>query len=427
MSGRPFAKFDTEDVAVVATRAAELQSAPRRGTWMRHCFPPVLALVGLPSFLAAQRGTSIPFQLSSGYDWLSNSFNGVPGSRHPLDGWDFAMGFPSWRNLRFKIDFSDYSGTNLGAPQHAYFIMGGGQYEWKVGRERLFAQALAGEGGLNRNWAANAAPGGTASFSTLVGGGVDTEVTRQFGVRVEGDIQHTNFALIQSTVDPVPYRIPGLPNYFGHILVGVVWMPRVSEGAIASTRNQPKREPVESELIFEGLSSFGHYHVFAYTWWSYLHVGGVEYDRQSWGKFIGAQLDYVAEILPVAILRQPSKTDSFGDPLTKATETVEGLGISPIGLRMMWRGGDKWKPYYLIKGGMIGFAEKALSVDGSYENFSLQQCVGIQFRLSDRLDFRAGVSDFHFSNGFIVPSNPGIDEMSYNGGLSYHLERRRNR
>jgi hypothetical protein len=70
---------------------------------------------------------------------------------------------------------------------------------------------------------------------------------------------------------------------------------------------------------------------------------------------------------------------------------------------------------------MIGFTQKALSNYASYENFSLQQAVGIQFRLTDRFDVRTGVSDFHFSNGFVVPNNPGIDEMSWNAGLSYHF------
>lgn len=49
----------------------------------------------------------------------------------------------------------------------------------------------------------------------------------------------------------------------------------------------------------------------------------------------------------------------------------------------------------------------------------------MQFRLHDRWDFRAGVSDFHFSDGFMVPGNPGIDEMAYTGALCYHLGKRK--
>ena len=135
-------------------------------------------------------------------------------------------------------------------------------------------------------------------------------------------------------------------------------------------------------------------------------------------------MDYVAEILPVVILRQPAKTDVFGDPLSTAHKTVAGFGVSPIGLRMIWRNGKRWKPYYLIKAGMVGFNKKALSEYASYEDFTLQQSIGMQFRLNDRWDIRTGISDFHFSNAFLVPNNPGIDEMSYNVGLSLHLKPR---
>ena len=72
---------------------------------------------------------------------------------------------------------------------------------------------------------------------------------------------------------------------------------------------------------------------------------------------------------------------------------------------------------------MLIFDKKALSPHASYENFSFQVGIGIQARLTRKLDLRAGYSDIHFSNAFVVPSNPGIDVMSCNVGLSYHLGR----
>src|SRR5258708_305321 len=156
----------------------------------------------------------------------------------------------------------------------------------------------------------------------------------------------------------------------------------------ASPTELGDRKPVESELIFEGLGSFGHFHVFAYSWWSYLDVGGIEYDRHSWGRFLGARRDYVAEVLPIAILRQPAKTDVFGDPLTTAHRTNYGVGISPAGVRLIWRDGKNWKPYYTVKGGVIVFAKKSLSEYASYQNFSLQQSIGIQLKVNSRWDFR---------------------------------------
>jgi hypothetical protein len=42
--------------------------------------------------------------------------------------------------------------------------------------------------------------------------------------------------------------------------------------------------------------------------------------------------------------------------------------------------------------------------------------------MSERWGLRLGLfSDFHFSNGFTVPVNPGLDVMNANLGLSYHF------
>ncbi|HUD54462.1 MAG TPA: acyloxyacyl hydrolase [Terracidiphilus sp.] len=181
---------------------------------------------------------------------------------------------------------------------------------------------------------------------------------------------------------------------------------------------------MESEITLEGLSSFGHYHIFAFTWWSDFYTGGFEYDRHSWGRTLGAQMDYVGEVLPVVILVQPAKTDLFGDPLTTAKRVVLGVGITPIGLRMMWRSDKSFKPYFIMKGGMLGFTRKALSNYASYQNFSLQIGLGMQIKLTDRYDTRVGYSDFHFSNAFMTPNNPGLDVMSHNAGIAYHLGKR---
>jgi opacity protein-like surface antigen len=382
----------------------------------------LFALCFYPAVLTAQVETSASYQIFGGFTSQSNSFNGVPGSRQPLLGWEAAVAFPAWHHLRPKLDYSALHGTNLGAPQHAFSIMVGGEYEHYVGKERLFTDALFGDVGLNQNWGANGSPGGNASFSTFFGGGADTPVSKHLAIRFEGGYQYTNFALYQNLSYKLPYRIPGLPSNFGRFSTGFVWTPNlksVSGGADGGNRHQPR--PVESELVFEDIGSFGHFHVFAKSWWSNLHIAGVEYDRNSWGKFIGARMDYTADILPVAILTQPSKTDEWGTPLTTDREHVAGLEISPLGLRMMWRDGERIKPYFLMKGGMIGFTKKALTENASYEDFTVQWSLGAQFKLTDRWDFRAGFLFLHFSNACIVPINPGLDSLTYNAGLSYHL------
>jgi hypothetical protein len=197
----------------------------------------------------------------------------------------------------------------------------------------------------------------------------------------------------------------------------------VSDGE--STRASASDGVPESEIAFNGLGSFGHFHIFANTWYSYLDFASVEYDRHSWGRAAGARMDYTAEVQPMVLLWQPSKTDAWGNRDSKGHEFVYGVGVMPIGLRMMWRDKKNFKPYFTAKGGVLGFDKKALSSYSSYMDFSLEMGVGAQFRIAPRWDARAGFAFYHFSNGFIVPSNPGLDSMMYSCGLVYHLHNSR--
>gem|GEM_PF-1200904 len=374
----------------------------------------------------AQTATA-PYLLSGSFNALSNSFNGVPGSRQPLLGWDVSAAFPAWHHLRFVLDYTDFQGKNLGSPQHAQFPMAGGQYSHRIGRESIFGKMLFGEGWLNKDWAANGAIGTLASFTMYAGGGIDTPLSRHFSLRFEGGMQYTNFALETSTTSQFPdYRIPGLPNNFARFSTGLVWAPRLARPASEITRLSSKPPaPPKAEIAFEDEASFGRSHIEAGSWWSDLHVAGFEYDRNSWGKFIGARMDYVAEILPFTLLHQPAAADEYGDPLSSNYTNVPGLAIAPVGLRMIWRDGKVLKPYFTTKGGVVGFTQKALSPDGAYLNFTLQETLGVELRLTHAWDLRLGLGEFHFSNARQVPSNPGIDEIMYTVALSHQLHSRR--
>jgi hypothetical protein len=188
---------------------------------MSSRFLSLIALLCLASALHAQVEKPTRFQLYGGYSYLSNSLNGVPGSQKGLNGWEGAMEFPSWHGLRFKVDATGYSGTNLNAPEHPYFIMGGPHFGWRFGRETIFVDGLGGDGGVNRYWGANKTIGATASFVGFAGGGVDSRITRRISFRVAGGYQYSYFAL--STKYSIPYRIPGLPTNFAHVTSGLVW------------------------------------------------------------------------------------------------------------------------------------------------------------------------------------------------------------
>ena len=194
----------------------------------------------------------------------------------------------------------------------------------------------------------------------------------------------------------------------------------------APQENKPQvKQPVEREVVFEGLASYGNYKLFASEVDTKIYTGGLEYDRHSWGYALHARMDYVAEFLPVVVFSELADTDFFGNqilPPSPNRRLLYGVGFSPIGMRMMWRDKKAIKPYVLFKGGMLVFDHKAISNHAAYENFSMQSGLDVQTRLTKRVDLRLGLwGDFHFSDGFVVPVNPGTDMMNSSFGISYHL------
>lgn len=182
--------------------------------------PLLIALLCLSQAIHAQKEAPARFQLYGGYSFLSNSIDGLPGSHQSLSGWDASLAFPAWHGLRFKAGTFGYRGTNLGAPQHPYFVMGGAEFSHRVGRETIYVEGMGGDSGINRNWGPNGINGETASFATLLGGGLDTPITRRIAFRAGGDFLYENYAL--SGDHSAPYRIPGLPQFFGRITSGLV-------------------------------------------------------------------------------------------------------------------------------------------------------------------------------------------------------------
>jgi hypothetical protein len=181
----------------------------------------LIAFICLSSSVYAQSEAQAHYLVFGGYSLISNSLNGVPGYHQGLSGFNANVAIPAWHRLRFKADFAAYDGSNLGAPQHPYYVMGGGQYSVQIRRESLFVDALAGVGGANKTWAADHAIGQTASFVSLVGGGLDTPLSHRISFRVSGGYQYSYFALV-TPISIVPYRIPGLPTNFGRISSGLV-------------------------------------------------------------------------------------------------------------------------------------------------------------------------------------------------------------
>jgi Lipid A 3-O-deacylase (PagL) len=187
-------------------------------------------------------------------------------------------------------------------------------------------------------------------------------------------------------------------------------------------QRMPRRLTPAREIAIQGFVSYGNWQIFAAGESESLYTAGIEYDRNSWGYFAGAQMDYIAEVLPFVLLRQPRVLDKWGHRKSKDDVFLPGFGFSPIGLRMQWRSDKAIKPYFNVKGGAVAFTQKALSPDASYYAFSLSESVGFYTRISERWDMRVGLfGDYHFSNAYITSYNPGLDVMNTSFALSYHL------
>lgn len=206
--------------------------------------------------------------------------------------------------------------------------------------------------------------------------------------------------------------------------------PAAGESAAVTTRTATRTAPPKvapaQDIAIEGGGSFGHYRIFAGGWDAKQYIGGVEYDRNSWGRFLGARSDYVAELLPVMRLNEAGDTDIWGDPLGPGRRIIYGVGFSPIGFRLVW--GQHWlRPFVSAKAGVDVWNHKFISDQGTYIQFTLHEALGGLVKLTDEVDLRMEVGDFHQSNGFMTDVNPGLDVASYDAALVYHLGSRRSR
>ena len=190
------------------------------------------------------------------------------------------------------------------------------------------------------------------------------------------------------------------------------------------TKKTHEKKDEQRELALTGLISYGDHKLFGAAVRCNIWLAGVEYDRHIWKYFLKARVDYVVEVLPFVLLSEPVSADVWGNPLSPNNKFVHGFGFSPFGFRYMWRSNAKVKPYLIGKAGGVFFPIKVLSPTASYANFAFQGDFGLQIRMNDRMELRVDPLEyFHFSNAFLVESNPGLDELSAKVGLVFHLDK----
>jgi hypothetical protein len=132
-------------------------------------------------------------------------------------------------------------------------------------------------------------------------------------------------------------------------------------------------------------------------------------------------LKYTAEIVPVAIVRQPRRGFIDGNlvDLPGSKQKVYGFGITPVGLQMNFRRGHVLQPYVNGTAGMLYFREQVPAANTSKFNFTLGLGAGVQIWYSENQSICLGYKYHHISNGFTAPKNPGMDSHLFYIGYAW--------
>ncbi len=154
-------------------------------------------------------------QIYAGYSYLTKDFRGGSG----LNGWEVAYTAPLTTHFGIKVESFGYHGSDNSATQNPIYFVTGAQYTHNIGKERIFVDGLIGMVHINSDWFyGNGYPSGASnnSYAAVLGGGLDTPISKHFAWRVEGSMVNTNIGVGDN-------QIHGLPNYFGRASTGVVF------------------------------------------------------------------------------------------------------------------------------------------------------------------------------------------------------------
>ncbi|HUI46041.1 MAG TPA: acyloxyacyl hydrolase [Nitrospirota bacterium] len=133
-------------------------------------------------------------------------------------------------------------------------------------------------------------------------------------------------------------------------------------------------------------------------------------------------LKYTAEIMPVAIIRQPQQGFAAnGNPvdLPGKKRKIYGAGVSPLGLQMNFRRGCVLQPYLNGTAGILYFTDNVPVADSSNFNFTFGFGAGVEIWYLENQSLILGYKYQHISNGYTAPQNPGVDSNLFYVGYAW--------
>ena len=145
------------------------------------------------------------------------------------------------------------------------------------------------------------------------------------------------------------------------------------------------------------------------------------------GRVMGSKKNFSFEYTidaAYARLVQPSETVVFQGStpstfiITSSGADANGFGLSPIGLKFIFRRHERVKPFVQTTGGFLIF-DRAVPYDAAREfNFTFDVGGGVQIFSESRHAVMIGYKFHHFSNGGTRTVNPGVDSHVIYAGFS---------
>lgn len=144
-------------------------------------------------------------------------------------------------------------------------------------------------------------------------------------------------------------------------------------------------------------------------------IAGFGYSYRCW-VWPGISLAYSGEIMPAAILFQPSQYL----PQFVPSHAVYGFAITPLGFTVDFGRSHKAYPFLETDEGIIASTEPIpINVLGATGlNFLIDFGGGLRVKMGERHAVALGYKFLHISNGFTSAVNPGLDNNVFYVGFS---------
>ncbi|MBN2430752.1 MAG: acyloxyacyl hydrolase [Acidobacteria bacterium] len=142
-----------------------------------------------------------------------------------------------------------------------------------------------------------------------------------------------------------------------------------------------------------------------------------------YGRLIGSwrhlDLQYVADFFPAAVAADTVVTRAYPPEDSRARGNVYGFGVSPLGVKVMFRPRSRWRPYAGANGGFLRFREPVPLPQSEKFNFTFEIDGGVMFAGKTRYSWFGGVKFHHLSNGGRSPTNRGMNTIQLFFGVSF--------